>query len=230
MGPAAWPLLIIMLLMQALSIVSVQVVSWTRAYAGGLAIWVAAESRAAYELDEYEEGGNEATYQRFRRELSVPLEMGRARVTLQSAQPDRTLARHSFLAGRIPADDVSGLINMFVYFRHHSLMMRAVDIWTQADGYVLEQARIGTELHEEYAKARTGSHPPRAARGAGRWRAGAHHAAGDRVRQYGGQGRAADRRPADGGDAVDRRRHGRRRRHHLPRARPARRACRAGVA
>ncbi|MEJ0098260.1 MAG: GGDEF domain-containing protein [Pseudomonadota bacterium] len=152
MGPAAWPLLIIMLLMLALSIASVQVVSWTRAYAGGLAIWVAAESRAAFELDEYEEGGGEAAYQRFRRELAVPLEMGKARVTLQGAQPDIDFARRSFLAGRIPPDDVSGLVNMFVYFRHHSLMMRAVEIWTQADGYVLEQQRIGNELHEEYAK------------------------------------------------------------------------------
>ena len=62
MGPAIWPLCAITVLMLAISIASVQVVSWTRAYAGGLAIWVAAENHAAYDLHEYAESGDEAAY------------------------------------------------------------------------------------------------------------------------------------------------------------------------
>ncbi len=152
-GPAAWPLLTITVLMLVISIASVQVVSWTRAYAGGLAIWVGAENRAAYELREYAESGDEVAFQRFRRELAAPLELGKARMMLQGERPDRDLVSRSFLAGRIPKEDVPGLIHMFVLFKHHSLMMRAVDIWTQADGYVLQLERIGDQLHAAYAGA-----------------------------------------------------------------------------
>ena len=151
MGPAIWPLFMITVLMLAVSIASVQVVSWTRAYAGGLAIWVAAENHAAYELHEYAQSGDEAAYARYRRELAVPLKLGEAREALQAVHPDRELARRDFQAGRIPAEDVSGLIHMFVVFKHHPLMVRAVDIWSEADGYVREMERVGGRLHDAYA-------------------------------------------------------------------------------
>ncbi len=149
--PGVWPLLTITALMLVVSIASVQVVSWTRAYAGGLAIWEAAENRAAYALLEYSRSGDEADYARFHRELAVPLKLGLARQSLQAADPDTARARSDFLAGRIPAQDVSGLIRMFVYFRHHPLMARAIDIWSEADGYVDELQRIGGEMHDVYA-------------------------------------------------------------------------------
>jgi diguanylate cyclase (GGDEF)-like protein len=152
LGPAAWPLLTIILLMLVISIASVQVVSWTRAYAGGLAIWVASENRAAFELDEYQETGDEAAYQRFRRELAVPMALGRARMLLLAEHPDVQLIRRNFLDGHIPPEDVSGLIHMFVLFRHHPHMMRAIDIWTEADGYVLELERLGAQLHAEFSR------------------------------------------------------------------------------
>lgn len=154
LGPAAWPLLTIILLMLVISIASVQVVSWTRAYAGGLAIWVASENRAAFELDEYQETGDEAAYQRFRRELAVPMALGRARAMLLADHADVALIRRNFLDGHIPKEDVSGLIHMFVLFRHHPHMMRAIDIWTEADGYVLELDRVGAQLHAEFSRLR----------------------------------------------------------------------------
>jgi len=149
-GSAVWPLCTIALLMLVISIASVLVVSWTRAYTGGLAIWVAAESRAAYALDEYSESGDEADFARFRHELTVPQELARARMALRSEPSNPDLARQSFVAGDMPAADVSGLINMYRLFKHFPLMTRAVDIWTQADGYVLELQRIGGELRSEY--------------------------------------------------------------------------------
>jgi diguanylate cyclase (GGDEF)-like protein len=125
-----------------------------RAYSEGNAIWATSESRAAYELDEYSESGDEAAFLRFRRELAVPLAIATARMTLQSAEPDVALARRSLLAGGIPATDVGGIIHMFAVFRHHPMMTRALDIWSQADGYLLELQRIGNELHARYADAR----------------------------------------------------------------------------
>jgi diguanylate cyclase (GGDEF)-like protein len=151
MGPATWPLFTITVLMLVISIASVQVVSWTRAYAGGLVIWVAAENRAAYELQQYAQSGDAADYTRFLRDLTVPLKLGTARKSLQETHPDKDLARRNFLAGRIPAQDVPGLIRMFIVFRHHPLMVRAIDIWTEADGYIGELQRIGGEIRDEYA-------------------------------------------------------------------------------
>ncbi len=73
---------------------------------------------------------------------------------LLGGRPDLALVRRSFLAGHIPQEDVAGLIHMFRLFRHHPYMMRAIDIWTEADGYVQELDRIGAQLHAEYARAR----------------------------------------------------------------------------
>ncbi len=150
--PAAWPLLLIVGLMLAVGIASVVVVSWTRAYSGGLAIWVAAENQAAYELRAYSLSGDLADYEHFRRELNVPLQMGKARRLMQQSDPDRTAIQRSFRAGRIPANDVSGLTNLFVLFKYHPVMMHAVDVWTEADSWVSELASIGEQMRAEYAK------------------------------------------------------------------------------
>jgi diguanylate cyclase (GGDEF)-like protein len=149
MGPIMWPLFVTTALMLAISIASVQLVSWTRAYAGGLAIWVAAENRALYALRDYARSGDRAALLQFRNELGAPLNMGEAREALQGEHPDRSLARQGFLKGRIPAQDVSGIINMFQMFRHHPLMVHAIDTWSQADGYVRELQRIGNQIEEE---------------------------------------------------------------------------------
>jgi diguanylate cyclase (GGDEF)-like protein len=150
-GPAVWPLCTIALFMLGISIASVLVVSWTRAYAGGLAIWVAAESRAAYALHEYTETGSARDLDRFRRELLPPLALGKARMVLQADHVDVDLARRYFLEGEMPPEDVPGLVNMFRLFGDFPLMTRAIEIWTQADGYVLELQRLGGEVRSEYA-------------------------------------------------------------------------------
>jgi diguanylate cyclase (GGDEF)-like protein len=150
--PAAWPLLLIVALMLAVGIASVVVVSWTRAYSGGLAIWVAAENQAAYELRAYSHSGLATDYGRFRRELNVPLLMGRARRLMQEPEPDREAIERNFRGGRIPENDISGLTSLFVLFKYHPLMMRAADIWTEADSWVSELASIGEQMRAEYAK------------------------------------------------------------------------------
>ena len=132
------------------SIASVQVVSWTRAYTGALGVRAAASNRAGSELDKYVATGDEEAFQRFQHELVVPLELGKARMNLQGEHPDKELAQRSFLAGRIPEEDVPGLIHMFVLFKHYPLMTHAVGIWAEADGYVQELERIAGQLHEEY--------------------------------------------------------------------------------
>jgi diguanylate cyclase (GGDEF)-like protein len=150
--PAAWPLLLIVALMLAVGIASVVVVSWTRAYSGGLAIWVAAENQAAYELRAYSLSGAAADYERFRRELNVPLQMGKARRLMQQPDPDHAAIQRNFRVGRIPANDVSGLTHFFLLFKYHPLMMRAVDVWTEADSWVNELASIGGQMRDEYAQ------------------------------------------------------------------------------
>jgi len=150
-GPGIWPLCLIAMLMLGISIASVMVVSWTRAYAGGLAVWVAAENRAAYLLDEYSESGNPRELKRFRSELGVALALGRARVALQSDPVDVKVARRRLVEGGVPPQDVDGLIHMFRLFRNVPLMNRAVDTWTQADGYLLALQRIASDIQAEYA-------------------------------------------------------------------------------
>lgn len=148
-----WPLLLCMALMLVLGMASVLVVSWTRSYALGHAIWGIAEHRAAFELDSYARSGDPAAWERFRRELAVPLADRVARLQLQQEKPDLELVRRSFLDGRIPPEDISGLIHLFRIFQHLPLMNHAVQTWEQADALVLELQHTGLQMHEEYGRA-----------------------------------------------------------------------------
>ena len=67
-----WPLLLIMVLMLGVSVVSVVVVSWTRAAEHGLATWAVAEHQAVHELHRFAVSGDPLHYRRFRDELRVP--------------------------------------------------------------------------------------------------------------------------------------------------------------
>lgn len=151
LAPAAWPLLLAVALMLVIGIAAVQLVSWTRGYSGGLAMWIAAEQEAAAQLRSYAASGNEIHYQRFRREIAVNVADHLALVELQKPDGDDALAYQHFLDGKIPQHEVAGLIRLLTWLGSHPSVQRAAKVWGDADVMVLELVEVGEDMHAEFA-------------------------------------------------------------------------------
>src|SRR6476646_5639416 len=112
----AWPLLLTMTLMLLLSVASMSTLSSLRAYVNGEGRWSKAESQAIADLRRYSVSGDEADYERFRQQLSVPLGDRTARLQLLSSNPDAEIARLGFQAGRNDPADIPSMILLFRLF------------------------------------------------------------------------------------------------------------------
>ena len=104
-----WPLLVITSLMLMLSLASILMLSWLRAYVNGEGLWSKAERQAVAELRRYAASHREADFQAFRAELAVPLGDRTARLELLKKRPSLDSAAGGFLAGRNAPDDVPGM-------------------------------------------------------------------------------------------------------------------------
>lgn len=148
---AAWPLLLVVAMMLVVGIFAVQLVSWTRSYSGGLAMWIGAEQEAAAQLRSYAASGDATHYLRFQRELAVNLADHMALLELQKPDRNEALLHQYFLAGRIPPQEIAGLIRLFTWLEPHPQLQRASKAWSAADVLLLELARTGEQIHGEYA-------------------------------------------------------------------------------
>lgn len=147
--PGSWPLLLIMAAMLALSLLSIQIVAWTGAYAHGHSLWAMAEHQAVSELRSYAYGRDPANWERFEAEVRVPLGDREARRQLESDSPDYDRVRQGFLEGRVPEEDIPGLIRLFRLFGFHPLVARAIRAWAEADARIVELVDVGAQLHAE---------------------------------------------------------------------------------
>jgi diguanylate cyclase (GGDEF)-like protein len=148
---AVWPLLLVMVLMLSLSIASVLVVSWTRAAEHGLALWAVSEHQAVHELRRYADGGDEAHYQRFLREMNVPASFDIARLQLKGSTPDHAQMYEALAAAGVPTDDIAGILWLFRLFKHFPPVLRAMDLWSMGGALVSELEPIGAQMREEFA-------------------------------------------------------------------------------
>ena len=144
-----WPLVLTMTLMVLLSMASVLVISYLRAYVNGEGLWSKAERQAIADLHLYAMTGDEADYRRFQGQLRIPLGDRVARLQLQSRAPDLQAASRGFLDGHNDPNDISGMIRLFRVFGSSRLMAEPLRVWTAGDELILQLARIGDRLHEQ---------------------------------------------------------------------------------
>lgn len=144
-----WPLVLIMTLMLLLSMASVSVLSYLRAYVNGEGLWSKAERQAIAYLHLYAMTGDDADYQRFRGQLRIPLGDHVARLQLQSATPDLRIARRGFLDGQNDPADIAGLIRLFRLFGSTPFMAEPLRLWTSGDGLILRLSWLGEQLHDQ---------------------------------------------------------------------------------
>ena len=126
---------------------SLDMLSSARAFVGGESLWAKGQKEAVHALNRYAETRDEADYQRYLENIAAPLGDRKARLELSKINPDLVLARQGFLEGRNHPDDIAGMIRLFRRFRTVSFMAKAIDIWTEADGGIVELTGIAEELH-----------------------------------------------------------------------------------
>lgn len=144
-----WPLVLAMTLMVLLSMASVAVLSYLRAYVNGEGLWSKAERQAIADLHLYAMTGDDADYRRFHEQLRIPLGDRLSRLQLQSLKPDLDAARRGFLDGQNDPADISGMIRLFRVFGSTQIMAEPLRIWASGDELILQLARIGAQLHEQ---------------------------------------------------------------------------------
>lgn len=152
-----WPFVAILALLLLLSNASLDTMSGLRAYVAAESLWSKAQKEAVDHLEQYARTGNEDAYGKYLSEIAVPLGDQQARIALEAATPDLSVARQGFRAGRNHPDDASGMIDLFRRFRNVGFMTKSIAIWAEADTHIAHLDAIARELHSAVKAAKTNS-------------------------------------------------------------------------
>ena len=159
-GHKRWPIVAVFGVIVALQLVvaalSIDVLSAVRAYVNGESLYSKGQKDAHIHLLGYLERRGGDDYAAFERALSVPLGDRVAREALQRPKPDVEAARRGFAAGANHADDIDGMVRLFLRFHDLPFMARAIGTWTEADELI-------ERVHELAAQALRQSSDGRAA-------------------------------------------------------------------
>ena len=142
--------------MLGLSILSLDIVSGARAYVEGESLWSKAQKEAVFHLTRYADSRNEADFDAYLQEISVPLGDRKAREELEKPQPDIDVARRGFLAGRNHPEDIDDMIRLFVNFKNISFMREPIMIWAEGDARIADMMTEADKLHAAVLSPATG--------------------------------------------------------------------------
>jgi len=117
-----------------------------RAYVGGESIWSRAHHSAVFHLDRFAETGDRENLRIAREKLDIPLADRLARLELDKPEPDLERARALFAAGGNHPDDIPGMVRLFRYFRDWPEFSRAVELWAEADVWIVRLDQLADEL------------------------------------------------------------------------------------
>ncbi|HTQ78960.1 MAG TPA: HAMP domain-containing sensor histidine kinase [Thermoanaerobaculia bacterium] len=126
---------------------AIEVISAVRAYVGGEGLWSKAQKDAVYQLAQYAATGKIEYYQRYLRDIAVPLADRRAREELEKPRPDPQVVAQGFIGGRNHPQDVDRMARLFRHFRRVSFMAQAISIWQSADLEIARLQAVAERLH-----------------------------------------------------------------------------------
>ncbi len=130
---------------------SLHTLSIVRAYVEGESIWSKGQKNAIYFLDLYADTRDDRYYRQYADALAAPLADMAARLAMEQAPPDVGAARRSFLRGGVDANDIPGMIWLFIHFRHFNYLDEAVQRWRETDRPLLELSALGHDIHSALA-------------------------------------------------------------------------------
>jgi len=155
------PLLIGNAVMLALCLLAFQVLSATRAYVGGQALWSKGREQAIQYLREYARSGDATQLRAYEQALAGPLGDHEARLEMDKPEPDRETIVRGLLRGGNSPEDIPSMIRLYRSFSTSELMAGAVRAWQVADERLLILQTTGRQLQQLYGHAQQA--PPDAA-------------------------------------------------------------------
>jgi diguanylate cyclase (GGDEF)-like protein/PAS domain S-box-containing protein len=142
-----WPFLAIVVLLVVLAIQVTDVLSAARAFVEGESRWSKAQKESVFHLLRYAETHAEMHYIGYLENISVPVNLGRARVEMEKADPDYDVAWTYLLLGGDHPDDIDGVIRLYSRFRHIWYIDKIVRVWEEGDRHIAELMQAADELH-----------------------------------------------------------------------------------
>ncbi|HSG33864.1 MAG TPA: PAS domain-containing protein, partial [Sphingomonadaceae bacterium] len=129
----------------------VDLLSAGRAYVRGESIWSRAHHAAVFHLDRFAETGDPERLRMAREKLEIPLADRLVRLELEKPEPDFERARTLFAAGGNHPEDVPRMVRLFRHFRNWPEFSQAVELWGEADVWIVRLDHLADELEALWA-------------------------------------------------------------------------------
>ncbi|QCU89442.1 putative bifunctional diguanylate cyclase/phosphodiesterase [Thiomicrorhabdus sediminis] len=149
-----WPFLLIIIVLLGATLFSLKIMTAVRAYVAGESLYSKAQKQAHISLINYLHSKSNEDYEEFLTQINIPLGDMKARIALQQAEPDLKTAYEGFVQGRNHSTDIPNMIFLFRYFSETPLMKEPIEIWTDADQYVIQTLVLGKEIHHKLSSKR----------------------------------------------------------------------------
>lgn len=142
-----WLLFVVTLLVLVMGYLQMQAMGAVRAYVAGESLWAKAQKDAVMELREYIHNSDEKNFEKVHEALRINLADKQARLALQEATPDKTVAYNALLAGGNHPEDIPSMIRLFVWFQNVYPMKQAIEIWADADQGIEQLRQLSYRIH-----------------------------------------------------------------------------------
>ncbi|MCO4292993.1 PAS domain-containing sensor histidine kinase [Solitalea sp. MAHUQ-68] len=130
-----------------LNFLGLQALAAVRAYVNGESQYSKAQKEAVYNLSLYISTRNELYFQKFQRNIEIPLGGQRARNELQKSNPNIKVVRLTLTEGGTHPDDVRNMIMLFKYGKNTSLMRKPIALWSEGDIYINKLHSLAFNIH-----------------------------------------------------------------------------------
>ncbi|KXV16123.1 hypothetical protein CR51_01700 [Caballeronia megalochromosomata] len=156
MFKTTWPFLAVVASLLALVATSLSIMSSVRAYIGGESMWSKGQKDAVFFLIRYAQTGDEGAFREYENAIAYPLNLKRARLALEGADPDLGIARQALLESGVDPADVSSVIWVFRTFRRVSYFEHAVTYWIRGDALVDQLVATALKLRQAKSTGASG--------------------------------------------------------------------------
>ncbi|MEK6806837.1 MAG: EAL domain-containing protein [Pseudomonadota bacterium] len=118
-----------------------------RAFAQGESLWSKAQKDAVHYLMRYAQLRDENDYQKYLREIAIPLGDRAGRLELHKPSYDYAVVERGFVAGGNAPEDVPYMVSLYRRFHNIGDLKRAIAIWNEADVQILQLIETADQIH-----------------------------------------------------------------------------------
>lgn len=141
------------LLLILINFYTIKILNATRAYVNGESHYSKSQKDATRYLISFMHTADQTQWQKFHREIAIPLADGRAREGLVNNSP-ATQIKEELLIGRNNEEDLDDIIWLYRQFKEVSYMKSAIHQWEQADPLIKRLDTIGNKVYYQLTEGK----------------------------------------------------------------------------